>query len=447
MIAYARPGVTRVFLARRSFSFLLSAFLATSSALADSGISELEALRRLERKVVTAIESAAPAVAFLEGGSGFMISADGYLLTNAHVVSDKITNNVVQRPERRVFNVYLSGGKGFVADLVGSDPEGDVALLKLRGNPEVPFLEFGDSDTLEIGQQVIALGDPFLIGSEELFIEPAAPDYQPSASFGIISALHRNSDTYLDAIQVDVAVNRGNSGGPLLTLDGKVVGINGKIETRFQAGVNTGVGYSIHINQIKRFLEPLKTAKGGVVRHGVIDGIAVAKHTSGGPGLPVTRVKTDSPAHAVGFLQGDRILSIDGRPVRSLSRFKGILGTYPAGEEVLVKLSRGALTVELKVVLLEPGVLPYLGIKCDTDPQGGARIIEVDPNSPAGRAGLKQSDVIVLLAGMKVNNHKELDDYLLMRLPGDVLAVEVLRTGGPLKLEVRVAGQTGPEPD
>jgi S1-C subfamily serine protease len=414
---------------------------------AEGGISELEALRRVERRIVTTIESAVPAIAFLQGGSGFMISADGYLLTNAHVVSDKITNNVVQRPKRKKFDVYLRGGQGFVADLVGSDPEGDVALLKLRGNPKVPFLEFGDSDTLEIGQQVIALGDPFLIGSEELFIRQAPPDYQPSASLGIISALHRNSDTYRDAIQVDVAVNRGNSGGPLLTLDGKVVGINGKIETRFQAGVNTGVGYSIHINQVKRFLGPLKRAKGGVVRHGTIDGLALATRAREGRGLRVTGVKADSPAHAAGFLKEDRILSIDGLPVSSLSRFDSILGTYPAGEHLLVKLSRGAMDIELKAALLEPGALPYLGIKCDTGPQVGARIINVDPNSPAGRAGLKDRDVIVSLAGMQVTTHQQLDDYLLRKLPGDLLAVEVVRTGGPLKLAVLLAGQTGPEQD
>ena len=442
MIAYS------TLLARcRAFALVLAALLAASPALADSGLSEIEALRRLERKIVTTVEAAMPALVFLEGGSGFMISADGYLLTNTHVVSDKITNNVVQKPERKVFNVYLSGGKGFIADLVGSDPEGDVALLKLRGDPEVPFLELGDSDTLEIGQQVIAIGDPFLIGSEELFIQPAAPDYQPAASSGIISALHRNSDTYKDAIQVDVAVNRGNSGGPLLTLDGKVVGINGKIETRFQAGVNTGVGYSIHINQIKRFLGPLKNAGGGVVRHGVIDGITLAKRASKGLGLRVTRVKPSSPAHTAGFFEGDRILSINGLPVRSLSRFNGILGTYPAGEEVLMVLSRDLQAIELKVVLLEAGALPYLGVKCDTGAEGGARITELDPNSPAGRAGLKSHDVIVLLAGLVVKNHRELDDYLLTRLPGDVLDFEILRAGDPLKLTVRLAGQAGPGSD
>src|SRR4029453_12127126 len=111
---------------------------------------------------------------------------------------------------------------------------------------------------------------PFLLGSKNLFLDVAPPDYEPSASLGIVSALHRFSDSYTDAIQVDVAVNRGNSGGPLLTLDGKVVGINGKIETRFDTGVNTGVGYAIPVSQILRFLEPMKHAGGGIVRHGMV---------------------------------------------------------------------------------------------------------------------------------------------------------------------------------
>src|SRR5262249_40593501 len=158
-----------------------------------------------------------------------------------------------------------------------------------------------------------------------------------------------------DAIQVDVAVNRGNSGGPLLTLDGKVMGINGKIETRFEFGINTGVGYAISSNQIQRFLEPLKSAGGNNVRHGTILGLGPAERADGKAGLLVDKVDAGSAAARSGVKAGDLILSIDGLQVLSRTRYHGILGTFPAGQEVGVKLARGSESLEVKVPLVEPG--------------------------------------------------------------------------------------------
>ena len=399
--------------------------------------SALDELRDLEKQAVKAIEAARRAFVFLEGGSGFLISPDGYLLTNAHVVAEAV---FARRTELRV---HLTGGEAVLADLKGSDPEGDVALLKLRGRVDAPCLELGDSESLRTGQRVIALGDPFLIASASLFLGRPPPDYVPSASLGIVSAVHRNSDTYTDAIQVDVAVNRANSGGPLITLDGKVVGINGKIETRFDTGVNTGVGYAIPANQIRRFLEPLKKADGGIVRHGVLLGLEVAERAAGKPGLPVTKVKREAPAEVAGFKVGDLIVSLDGLSVASRNRFEGILGTYPAGQQVLVKLLRGMDSVELKVALVEAGPLPYLGLTARTEegPDGEFRILQIVPSSPAERAGLKVNDVILTFAGRKILSHTELELNLQARMAGDVVDVSLLRDGAPVDLKVRIGGQ------
>jgi serine protease Do len=412
-----------------------AAFLWPGLALSDSG--SLASLRELETRAVRAIGTAKASFVFLEGGSGFLISSDGYVLTNAHVVAEGIFRRGI------LFRAHLTTGQAVFGDLVGSDPEGDVALLKLRGVERLPALEFGDDSALRPGDPVIALGDPFLIASASIFLERPPPDYDPSASLGVVSAVHRNSDSYTDAIQVDVAVNRGNSGGPLLTLDGKVVGINGKIETRFDTGVNTGVGYAIPVSQILRFLEPMKHAGGGIVRHGMVYGLEVEERARGGGGLAVKGVKPGSHAEAVGFLKNDQITALNGLPIRSRSRLEGILGTYPAGQQVRFTLRRGEESKDLDVGLVEPGALPYLGLTAGpTDgPDSGARVLSVLPGSPAERAGLKANDVILTFDRKQVATQAELELYVHARAAGDLVDVSLLREGKPLSLQIRMGGR------
>ena len=254
---------------------------------ADAASSQVAALRELETRIKTVVAACKPAFVFIKGnqgggyssGSGFCISPDGYVLTNDHVIAGA-----------RSVQAYMTGGRFFKTTVVGRDPGGDVALLKLQGGEKFPFLELGDSQGLRPGQRVLALGDPFLTGSESIF-DPGAPaNFEPAVSMGSVSAVHRYSETYNDAIQVDLAVNRGNSGGPLITLDGKAVGINGKIETRFALGINTGVGYAVPSNQIARFMKYLKSAEGGVILHGKIEGLIVGERADEKSGLPVTGV-------------------------------------------------------------------------------------------------------------------------------------------------------------
>ncbi len=405
--------------------------------------SELDELRDLEMQAASVIETSKKAFVFLEGGSGFVISSDGHMLTNAHVVAEALNE------KRLVVKVHLAGGKPFTADILGSDPEGDVALLKLRADPKepagpLPHLELGDSEAVRVGQRVVALGDPFLIASANIFIERPPPDYEPSASLGVVSAIHRYSDTYTDAIQVDVAVNRGNSGGPLLSIEGKVLGINGKIETRFDTGVNTGVGYAIPARQIQRFIEPLKKANGGFVRHGVFLGLEPEERAGEKGFLAIKKVKPGSPAEVAGFKEADCLVSIGNLGVPSRSRFAGIIGTYPAGSEIPVKIQRGTDTLELKITLVEPGPLPYLGLTAKTEegPDGGARIVQVVPSSPAERAGIHINDVIVGFNQKKILSHTELELQLQARMAGDIVPISVIREGKMLELEVRIGGRT-----
>jgi serine protease Do len=303
----------------------------------------------------------------------------------------------------------------------------------------LPHLELGDSSLLAVGQPVIALGDPFLIASENLFLDRVPPDYEPSASLGVISALHRYSDTYSDAIQVDVAVNRGNSGGPLLTLDGKVVGINGKIETRFAPGINTGVGYAIPSQQIQRFLEPLKAAGGGRVLHGAIAGLTVAERADDKSGLPIVRVVQGSAAEKAGFREGDLVLKIAGLPVRTETRYLGILSTYPAGEELAFEVARGAESLEIKAFLAAPGK-PYLGIRTQAAeaPLNGVQITRITPQSPAERAKLAVGDVIVAFAMVTVASPPDLARLVGEHNAGDVVTLKVLRGKDSIEVSVRL---------
>ncbi len=424
---------------------VLTALVLTARVSADEE-SELDRLRRFEAATVAVVERCRPAFAFIRaiqerdgrpvfgesGGSGFCISPDGLVLTNDHVVAGG--NKII---------VYLSGGRSYNATVVGRDPQGDVALLKIDDGENLPWLELGDSSAVCVGQQVIAFGDPFLLGRAPV-LSAAPASFEPSVSTGIVSAVHRYSDTYNDAIQVDLAVNRGNSGGPLLTMDGKVIGINGKIETRFVIGVNTGVGYAVPTDQIKRFLEPLKRAGGGIVMHGTIRGVRVGVRADARAGLPVTAVVEGSPAHQAGLRTGDLLVRIGGLPVRTANRYKGVLGTYPAGEEVPIEVDRSGKQVALTAILVAPG-RPYLGVHAekgeDSAKVEGVRIREVVPATPAARAGLKPGDVIVAFDGQKVRNTTELAAGIRKHEPGDQVTLSVLRDGKTVEFRVTLIGR------
>ena len=408
------------------FASLFMALLAAPSLPAEP----IASLRVVEAAVTRVIAECSPAFVFIGGGSGFVVSEEGLVLTNEHVVAAHSADQPLE--------VFLSGGKRLLADVLGHDPGGDLALLKLKEPPGVKPLTLGDSTKVRIGERVVALGDPFLLASDELFIPHAPPSYQPSASLGIISALHRFSDTYCDAIQVDVAVNRGNSGGPLLNLAGEVIGINGKIETRLEIGINTGVGYAIPSNQIRRFMGPLANAEGGIVHHGTIRGLRVAERAGESGGLRILSVRANSVAERAGFLKRDRIIEVQGLPVPTRHRFRGIIGTFPSGFDVYVVVRRGVETIRLSAPLIERGSA-FLGIETKKS-DNGVFVVKVHPGTAAARGGILQGDVIRRFAEEDVGSSLDLVRMIRERTAGELVRIQLTREDQNVEVEVRLGG-------
>ncbi len=216
-----------------------------------------EAVLDAQRERIATIERISrPTLSILDpsgqgGGSGVVISRDGYALTNFHVSAPSGPALLCGMNDRSVVDAVI----------VGIDPTGDVALIKLLGRNDFPAAEIGDSDAVKAGQWAYVVGNPFLL----------ADDYQPTVTFGIVSGVHRYQYPagtlleYADSIQTDASINPGNSGGPLFDADGRLIGINGRGSFEKRGRVNVGVGYAISINQIMRFLDLLKS--GRVVDH------------------------------------------------------------------------------------------------------------------------------------------------------------------------------------
>ena len=246
------------------------------------------------------------------GGSGVLISADGYALTNFHVTSGA----------GDFLKCGLADGVLYDAVIVGIDPTGDVALIKLFGREDFPAARLGDSDALEVGDWAIAMGNPFLL----------ATDFQPTLTYGIVSGIHRYQYPagtileYTDCIQVDASINPGNSGGPLFNAQGQLVGINGRGSFEKRGRVNSGAGYAISINQIKHFMDQLRS--GRVVDHATL-GASVAARDDGA--VVVTNILEQSEAFRRGLRIDDELVSFAGRSIGSVNQFKNVLGIYPSG--------------------------------------------------------------------------------------------------------------------
>lgn len=396
---------------------------------------------QLQKRVEACARHVTERFVFFTGGSGALISADGYCLTNHHVAGEL--------PRTRV---TLHSGRQYFARRVSTDERGDLALFKIEGREgeTFPYLEFGDSDQLEVGQYVLACGNPFGItlpaGDGRMY---------PTVTLGVVSALHRRQGDYFDCIQTDAAVNPGNSGGPLVTLEGKLVGINGRIATRYMNRVNSGVGYAISSNQIRNFLpEMLKGGEDGRVYHGQVTGLILGPE--GSAGARVARVAPGSPAERAGFEAGDLVVAVNGYPIPTAARFFGVIGTYPKGTEVTVRVRRGALEREIRVRLdryqpegwglpFPPVPRPperprgsgYLGVYVE-EAEGQVIVRDVRPGSPADGAGLREGDVILGVEGRRVTRRDELNAQIWRRAPGTAVRLAVRREGREEEFVVRL---------
>ncbi len=359
-------------------------------------------------------------------GSGFVISADGVIVTNNHVIedADEIT-------------VSFPDGTSLEASLLGTDPQTDLALLKVESSDPLPFVNFGDSDTTRVGDWVLAIGNPF--------------GYSGSVSAGIVSARNRNINAgrYDDFIQTDAAINRGNSGGPLFNMDGEVVGVNTAIIS--PTGGSIGIGFSVPSNLAKRVVAQLQefgaTRRGwlGVRIQPVNDEMADALGMDDAVGALVAEVTEGGPAEAAGVEAGDVIIKFDGQDVEQMRDLPRIVADTPVEKTVRVVVFRKGKTQTLKakIGLLDEGNLsvaahtPDQGetdegdtaaVKLDAlgmtltsltsdaraqfgigDEVSGVLVSEVTPDSSAGEKGMRPGDVIVEVGQEPVTSPDEIE--------------------------------------
>jgi len=317
-------------------------------------------------------------------GSGVIVSPEGYVLTN---------NHVVERGAR--FRVQLVDGRELGAKTVGTDPSSDLAVLKLDTQERMPFVAPGRSDDLLIGETVIAIGNPFGLAN--------------TVTTGVVSAVHRNfkagERTLFDFIQTDASINPGNSGGPLLNIEGQLIGVN----TAILGERSAGIGFAIPIDRAKRIAEDL--IQHGEVREGYtgleVQDLAAPERegVKNGPrGAVVAVVEPGSPAAAAGFRRGDIVEALDGQPVEGAEEYRFRVRDLPIGGTARVEVLRGKerLTLSLRAVDLSPDKLEDLvarrtGIQLGEARVGRERYVvakAVRRNSPAARVGMAAGDLI-----------------------------------------------------
>lgn len=299
---------------------------ASSSPPAASAVPE--PVLEYERQRIEAIAKASqPTISVFSpggagGGSGVLISADGYALTNFHVA----------KPSGNFMKCSLPDGNLYDAVIVSLDPTGDVALIKLFGRDDFPAAEMANSDDVRVGDWCFAIGNPFLL----------ATDFQPTISYGIVSGVHRYQPPagtlleYADCLQTDAAINPGNSGGPLFDSQGRLIGINGRGSFEKRGRVNVGVGYAISINQIKNFLGYLRS--GRIVDHATLGATASSDEEGR---VVVSNILDSSDAYRRGLRYGDEIVAFGGREINTVNGFKNALGIYPKGWRVPLTYRRG----------------------------------------------------------------------------------------------------------
>lgn len=309
------------------------------AALSNAAVSDVSAaVLAAQQARVEAIDQASQAtVAVFDaegggGGSGVIISPDGFTLTNFHVVA----------PCGPAMKCGLPDGRLYDAVIVGVDPVGDLALIQLLGRDDFPVATLGDSDQVAVGDWVFAAGNPFLL----------ADDFRPTISYGMVSGVHRYQFPagtlleYADCIQTDAAINPGNSGGPLFNAAGKLVGINGRGSFEKRGRVNVGVGYAISINQALRFLGHLKS--GRIVDHASLGAIVSTVETGK---VVVDDILETSDIYRRGVRYGDEIVRFAGRPTPSANALKNALGVYPSGWPAPLTYRRDGETYETAVRL------------------------------------------------------------------------------------------------
>jgi len=379
-------------------------------------------------------------------GSGFIVSADGYVLTNHHVVA-----------EADEILVRLSDRREFVAKVIGSDKATDVALIKIEA-ADLPAVTIGKSADLKVGEWVLAIGSPF--------------GFDYSATAGIVSAKGRSlpSENYVPFIQTDVAINPGNSGGPLFNLDGEVVGVNSQIYSR--TGGFMGLSFAIPIEVAMNVAEQLRTtgrvARGylGVLIQDVTRELAESFGMRQASGALVAQVLPDGPAAKAGVRPGDVILAYNGKELSSSAQLPPLVGASRIDEPAELVLLRGGKRMDIKVTIAElpsdeedkpvqASTKPPQAPKADvlglvvgelTDEQrkrlgveaANGVVVRSAESGPAREAGIRDGDVIAMFDGQEVKGPDQFRDLVGQTPAGRSVAVLVQRREGPIFLALRI---------
>ena len=381
-----------------------------------------------------------PSVPRVGQGSGFIIDAEGYVLTNHHVVA-----------EADEIKVSLHNGDSYEAELIGSDKKLDIALLKIDTDDELPAVDLGSSEDARVGEWVVAIGNPFGLNY--------------SVTAGVISAKGRTigHSAYDNFIQTDASINPGNSGGPLFNLDGKVIGVNSAIIRNGQ-----GIGFAVPIDMVRDIVPQLKEK--GYVERGYIGAslqaltgrLAESFGVQENHGVLVGSVQKGRPADEAGLRRGDIILTFDGQRVHRVQELMFAVAEKEPGSSVEMTILRDGNKKRLSVTLTsrpdsegpprqsksrEEGgaslgvsvsrVTPEIARRLRVEPGSGVVIREIQPGSPASKV-LERGDVILQINDTKIDASDDLKKVLEANSPGDVVRIRLKRRGKSMYTAVRL---------
>src|SRR5690554_2591172 len=355
-------------------------------------------------------------------GSGVIINAkESYVVTNNHVVDS--ANDIT---------VTLNDGRTFSATVLGSDPDSDIALLKLDKPENLTEISLANSDSSRVGDFAIAIGNPFGLGQ--------------TVTSGIVSALGRGGfgvDRLENFIQTDAAINRGNSGGALVDFNGRLIGINTAI---LGSTGNIGIGFAIPSNMMKSLVDQI--IEFGEVRRGILgvrgrdldQQLADALDIKRTRGAWVSEVIQNSAAQKAGIQAGDVIISIGGSLVQSMSELAAKVGAAGAGREIVLGVIRDGKEISLKVLLSEADKIvtaesmhaTLRGAALQSNNGGGLRVSDIDAKSPAEQIGLESGDIIIAVNRQVVNSVSDLST--LLEASKGVTALTIVRGNRQLYL-------------
>ena len=377
-------------------------------------------------------------------GSGFIISNDGYVITNHHVVKDA-DEIIVRLSDRREFN----------AKVIGSDERSDLAVLKIKAD-SLPTVRLGHSTDLKVGEWVLAIGSPF--------------GFEHSVTAGIVSAKGRSlpNERYVPFIQTDVAINPGNSGGPLFNLNGEVVGVNSQIYSR--TGGFMGLSFAIPVEVVMNVYQQLSD-KGSVSRgwlgvhvQDVTRELAESFGMERPRGALVAQVLPNSPAAKAGFQPGDIVVEFNGQPIELSSELPPLVGNVKVGEKFPVKIIREGKPIEINVEIEELPEEEELKLASGAGAEGMADsrlgVVVKDPTEkqrqrgepvdhgvlvervmegPARKAGIRAGDILLRINNEKIKDTKHFKDLVSSLPAGKSIPILVQRDGNPLFMAIKLS--------